>query len=71
MEVNKKKIQYLMNKYCNGNYNEFARQLNLNVAHVHRTLNNPRSKAGPKFLGAIIKFCEKNNLDYKEYIFFK
>ncbi|NSW92862.1 MAG: XRE family transcriptional regulator [Firmicutes bacterium] len=59
-----------MEEYCNGNYNAFARELNLNVAHVHRTLTKENSKAGAKFLGALMVFCEKNNLNYKDYIFF-
>lgn len=71
LEINKNKIRELMNNYCNGNYTAFARALNLNVAHVYRTLNNSSSKAGGKFLGAIISFCEKHKLNYKEYIFLK
>lgn len=67
--IKKDKVIGLMNKLYNGNYNEFARVLGLNVAHLYRTLKNQNSKAGPKFLGALAIFCKDNNLDYNEYIF--
>ena len=69
MRINKEKVIALMNEYAKGNYNEFARMLNLNVAHVYRTLVHENTKAGPKFLGALISFCETRDLDYKDYIF--
>ncbi|MGE5631591.1 MAG: hypothetical protein ACM3TR_10915 [Caulobacteraceae bacterium] len=69
MDIIKEKVIELMERYCEGNYNAFARELGLNVAHLYRTLNNPNSKAGAKFLGSLIDFCERKELDYKEYIF--
>lgn len=69
MDIIKEKVIELMTIYCDGNYNAFARELGLNVAHLYRTLNNPNSKAGAKFLGSLMNFCERKNLDYKDYIF--
>lgn len=69
MYIKKDKVIELMNKFCNGNYNEFSRTLGLNVAHLYRTLKNKNSKAGPKFLGALAIFCKNNDLDYNDYIF--
>lgn len=69
MNINKDKIFELMDNYADGNYNKFSRILGINVGHLHRTLNIESKKAGSVFLGAIINFCEKNNLDFKDYIF--
>lgn len=69
MYLNKTKVFQLMNEKCDGNYNAFARELGVNVAHLHRFLNIEGSEAGPKLLGAVAKYCEKHGLDYREYIF--
>ena len=57
-----------MQEKANGNYHEFARQLGIDVAQVHRVLNRA-SKAGPKFLGRLMQYCLENNLDFHQYIF--
>lgn len=69
MYLNKDKLFDLMNKECEGNYNAFAREIGVNVAHLHRFINNAESVAGPKLLGAVAKYCEKHGLDYRDYIF--
>ncbi|SFH22183.1 hypothetical protein SAMN05660649_04318 [Desulfotomaculum arcticum] len=68
MFLNKEKVKKLMSIHAEGNYHEFARQLEVDVAQLHRVLNT-KSVAGPKFLGRFMKFCKKNGLDYNEYIF--
>ena len=68
MFLNKEKVRELMQKKAKGNYHEFARQLNLDVAQVHRVLNTT-AKAGPKFLGSLMKYCQENGLDFKQFIF--
>lgn len=69
MYLNKTKLFELMNEKCEGNYNAFARELGVNVAHLHRFLNTAGSEAGPKLLGAVARYCEKLGLDYRQYIF--
>lgn len=69
LDIKKELVIELMKEYCEGNFNAFSRELGLNVAHVYRTLVNKKSKAGPKFLGALMNFCEKKGLNYKDYIF--
>lgn len=69
MYLNKDKLVELMNEKCKGNYNAFARELEVNVAHLHRFINTKESVAGPKLLGAVARYCEKLGLDYREYIF--
>lgn len=68
MVVNIKKLRELMNRYADGNYNEFARLTQINVSLLYRILNY-NAGAGVKTINAIIDFCKNNNLDYKEYIF--
>ncbi len=69
MYINKEKVFDLMQKHFQGNYHAFARELSLDVSHLYRTLNEKNRKAGPKFLGALMQFLERNKIDYKEYIF--
>lgn len=68
MFLNKEKVRELMNNKANGNYHEFSRQLGVDVAQLHRVLNT-ESKAGPKLLGKLMKYCQKRNLDFYSYIF--
>jgi hypothetical protein len=68
MFLNKEEVKKLMQEKANGNYHEFARQLNIDVAQLHRVLNT-KSKAGPKFLGRFMRYCLENDLDFSLYIF--
>lgn len=69
MYLDKVKLLDLMNRESEGNYNAFARVIGVNVAHLHRFLNNAESAAGPKLLGAVARYCEERKLDYRDYIF--
>jgi len=68
MKLRKDKVCELMVTYADDNYHQFARLLSLDVAHVHRTLNK-KSNAGPKFLGALMVFCNDYGLNFQDYIF--
>lgn len=68
MFLKKEKIKEMMRDKAEGNYHEFARQLNLDVAQVHRVLNT-NANAGPKFLGQLMRFCQENGLNFQQYIF--
>ncbi|CEP67105.1 Uncharacterized [Moorella glycerini] len=68
MFLNKIRVKELMQEKANGNYHEFARQLDVDVAQVYRILTK-NSKAGPKFLGRFMRFCQDNGLDFRQYIF--
>ncbi len=61
-------LKSLMIDKAQGNYNEFARQLDVAVAQLHKIINGD-SEAGPKFLGKLMTYCTRNNLDFKDYIF--
>ncbi len=70
MFLEKEKVRELMVTKANGNYHEFSRQLGVDVAQLHRVLNTG-SNAGPKLLGKLMIYCQENNLDFNDYIFFK
>lgn len=69
MEVNIKELKILLNEKFKGNQTLFAETLGLERSHVNKVFKNEGKGAGAIFCGAIIKYCNDNNLDYKKYIF--
>lgn len=67
MNLNREKVSGLMNTYCNGNYNRFARELGVDPSHLYRYLNTGIG-GGKKIIGSVLKFCKENQLKYEEYI---
>ena len=67
MYLNKMKLKSLMDKEADGNYNKFARMLNVDVSQLHKIINSS-SNAGPKFLEKLMAYCQQNNLDFFEYL---
>jgi hypothetical protein len=67
MELKRDKVFELMNEYCYGNYNRFARNLGVDPAHLYRFLNTGVG-GGKKLVGAVIKFCRDNSLDFETYV---
>ncbi len=63
----REKMMALMKEYCRGNYNQFSRELGVDPAHLHRFLNTGVG-GGKKIIFGLIDFCEKNRLDYKNYM---
>ncbi len=57
-----------MKKMSGGNYREFARQLGVDVAQLHRVMNTD-SNAGPKFLGKFMIYCNHHQINFNDYIF--
>lgn len=67
MLIKKDKLRDLMEAYGNNSYNCFARMLGVEVAQLHRILNN-NSKAGAKFLGCLMRFCKERGLNFEDYV---
>jgi hypothetical protein len=65
--LNREKIKELMDSRCMGNYNRFSRELGVDPAHLYRFLNTGVG-GGKKIILSLMKYCEKNKLDYKKYI---
>lgn len=65
--VKRQKLLDLMNTYCAGNYNRFARELEVDPSHLYRFLNRGIG-GGKKIVGATMRFCKLNGLNYEEYV---
>ncbi|MCX8129054.1 MAG: hypothetical protein N3I35_03020 [Clostridia bacterium] len=65
--VKRQKLAELMETYFSGNYNRFARELDVDPSHLHRFINSGIG-GGKKIVGATIRFCKSNGLNYEEYI---
>lgn len=69
MEINIEELKKLLNERFNGNQTFFAETMGLERTHVNKVFKNNGKGAGAIFCGAIMKYCNANNLDYQEYIF--
>jgi len=67
MEANRQKVMQLMDTYCGGNYNRFGRELEVDPSHLYRYLNTGVG-GGKKLVGAIMRFCKLNSLNFEDYI---
>ncbi len=67
MRLNREKTEQLLNS---RGWSEvmFARKLDLDYSYVFRVMRGERG-VGKKFLTGLIKLCEKEGLDFKEFIF--
>lgn len=67
MQANVKNIERLVQKNFNGNRAQFAKALGVERSQVSMLLNHGNA-VGAKFYGALIYYCEANNLNFKDYI---
>lgn len=69
MHINKNKFREdIFVKLFKGNYSKCARSINITPQRLHRFLNQEDSEAGIKLLGGFISFCEKEALNYRDYV---
>lgn len=69
MTPNIKALIELLETQFNNNQSEMARAFKVERTHLNKIFNNNGKGAGATICGAIIKYCDENNLDYKKYIF--
>ena len=69
MKLNMAALKELLKKQFNNNQSEMAKTLKVERTHLNKIFNNNGRGAGATIYGAIIKYCNDNNLDYKSYIF--
>ena len=69
MEINMGAFNTLLREKFNNNQAEMARGIGVSKYQLNIVLNNNGKKAGKKFIGAIIKYCDKNNYNFRDYIF--
>lgn len=67
MKARADRLVDLMKEYCGGNYNKFARELDIDPSHLYRYINTGVG-GGRKLIGAVIKFCIRKGIDFQEYI---
>lgn len=69
MEVNIGAIKTLLREKFNNNQAEMAKAFNINRHQLNMILNHKGKNAGKKVIGAIIKYCDTNNYNFRDYIF--
>jgi hypothetical protein len=69
MQPNIEKIKKLVGEKFNGNKSAFAREIGVDRAQISKILKSGNC-AGAQFFGGLIMYCEKENLEFKDYIFF-
>lgn len=68
MKVNVINLNRLIEEKFRGNQTFFAETVKIDRSYLNQILNNRASNNSPKVCNAIIKFCEDNNLNYKDFI---
>ena len=71
MEVNIENLKKLIEKNFENNKTKFAETIGISREYISKLLNGKEDKTSAKICNAIILYCESNNLNYREYIFFK
>lgn len=69
MRVNIFNLSSLIDKKYRGNQSFFADDAELDRSYFNQLMNGKIDSNSPKICNKIIRYCEKNNLDYKDYIF--
>ena len=69
MEINMGALNTLLREKFNNNQSEMAKILNVSRYQLNMVLNHNGKNAGKKIIGAIIKYCDENNYNFRDYIF--
>lgn len=62
-------ISGLINNDFEGNKAAFAQAIGVNRSQVSQIINKKGKGAGANFFGGLLAYCEKNCLNFKDYIF--
>lgn len=68
MKVNVSNLQSFIKEKYRGNYSFFAEEAEIERSYFNQLMNGKVSNTSPKICNAIIRYCEKNNINYKEFI---
>lgn len=69
MKINTKNLKKLIKEEFEDNQTLFANTLKIDRSHLNKIINSDGNMAGAIVCGAIIKYCEIHNLNYRDYIF--
>jgi hypothetical protein len=67
MELDRKKIIELMRNMYNYSYSNFARDLGVDISHLHRFLNTGIG-GGKKIYTAFMAFCKAKGLKFEDFL---
>ncbi|MBQ3413964.1 MAG: hypothetical protein IJH39_01150 [Clostridia bacterium] len=70
MILNMKSLLRLLKEVFNNNQTEMAKAFGVERSHLNKVLRSNGKGAGATMCGAIIKYCNRNNLNVDDYIFF-
>lgn len=68
MEAKIEKIESLVKEKFHDNNSYFAKEIGMGREYVSAIMNERINADSPKFCNAVIAYCERNNLDYRDYI---
>ena len=68
MEVNIEALKRLLHEQFSDNQSLLAEKIGVERTHLNKVLNSNGKGAGANFCGAIIKYCNDNNIDYQKFI---
>lgn len=69
MELNICALKKLLEERFDNNQAKMARVFGISKYQLNIVLKNNGARAGKKFLGALIKYCDTNEIDFHNYIF--
>ena len=61
----------LLKERFDNNQAKMARILRISKYQLNMVIKNKGKGAGKKIIGALIKYCDINEYDFRKYIFFK
>lgn len=71
MEINLIAFMELLEERFENNQAKMARVLGISKYQLNTIIRNNCKGAGKKVIGAIIKYCDTNEIDFHKYIFLK
>jgi hypothetical protein len=69
MEINMGAFNTLLREKFNNNQAKMAKEFEISRYQLNMILKHNGKSAGKKIIGAIIKYCENNNYNFRDYIF--
>lgn len=71
MRVNIDYLSQFIEKKYRGNQTFFAEEAEIDRSYLNQLMNGKIDSNSPKICNGIIRYCEKRNLNYKDFIFLK
>jgi hypothetical protein len=68
MKVNIEGLKKLIKERFRGNQTWFAEEIGVDSTYLSSILNETKKAESPKVCNAVITYCEKNNLNYRDYV---